>query len=134
MALSLISHVSKIESLVIKSSPALQLMISRHVNTSKPTESQEAEQKKNFQFNTLVGGEKNMANRMTKIPDTKLTEKPAEYAMARLDDLANWGRRQSMWPLTFGLACCAVGKKHAFKTNQFKKNFNHSGLRAGRKK
>ena len=115
MALSLISHVPKIESLVTKSSPALQLMISRHVNTSKPTESQEAEQKKNFQFNTLVGGEKNMANRMTKIPDTKLTEKPAEYAMARLDDLANWGRRQSMWPLTFGLACCAVGKKDAFK-------------------
>ena len=88
MALSLISHVPKIESLVTKSSPALQLMISRHVNTSKPTESQEAEQKKNFQFNTIVGGEKNMANRMTGF-DTRVTEKPGEYAMARLDDLAN---------------------------------------------
>ena len=124
MALSLISHVPKIESLVTKSSPAIQLMLSRHVNTSKPTESQETEQKKNFQFNTLVGGEKNMANRMTGF-DTKLSENPGEYAMARLDDLANWGRRQSMWPLTFGLACCAVGKKTIF--NFTRKNDTQCG-------
>jgi NADH-quinone oxidoreductase subunit B len=28
--------------------------------------------------------------------------------MGRLEDLLNWGRSNSMFPLTFGLACCAI--------------------------
>ncbi|PIC51720.1 hypothetical protein B9Z55_002120 [Caenorhabditis nigoni] len=36
----------------------------------------------------------------------------AEYALARLDDVMNLAQRGSIWPLTFGLACCAVEMMH----------------------
>ena len=36
----------------------------------------------------------------------------AEYIVTKVDDLCNWARKGSMWPMTFGLACCAVEMIH----------------------
>ena len=36
------------------------------------------------------------------------------FVIANIDKLVNWARSGSLWPMTFGLACCAVEMIHAY--------------------
>ena len=36
------------------------------------------------------------------------------FVVANLDRVVNWARTGSLWPMTFGLACCAVPMIHAY--------------------
>ncbi|KAG4302805.1 hypothetical protein PCK1_000965, partial [Pneumocystis canis] len=41
-------------------------------------------------------------------------QKPVlEYVLTTVDAIVNWARQGSIWPMTFGLACCAVEMMHA---------------------
>ncbi|GAB6184061.1 NADH-quinone oxidoreductase subunit B [Thermodesulfovibrio hydrogeniphilus] len=40
--------------------------------------------------------------------DVKLIKGSDSVIITTLDKLVNWGRSNSLWPLTFGLACCAI--------------------------
>ena len=35
-------------------------------------------------------------------------EKPEGVFLTSLDYAVNWIRKKSVWPMTFGLACCAI--------------------------
>ncbi|RST62582.1 NADH-quinone oxidoreductase subunit B [Candidatus Aquarickettsia rohweri] len=34
------------------------------------------------------------------------------FVTAKLNDLVKWARKGSLWPMTFGLACCAIEMMH----------------------
>jgi len=36
------------------------------------------------------------------------------FIVANIDKVVNWARTGSLWPMTFGLACCAVEMIHAY--------------------
>lgn len=35
------------------------------------------------------------------------------FALTRLDELVTWAQSGSLWPMTFGLACCAIEMMHS---------------------
>ncbi|MEW6774725.1 MAG: NADH-quinone oxidoreductase subunit B family protein [Bdellovibrionota bacterium] len=53
--------------------------------------------------------EKKLAQ-LAKLPGVQVGDEPAEksFMLSRLEDIANWGRKYSLWPYPFGTACCGI--------------------------
>jgi NADH-quinone oxidoreductase subunit B len=49
---------------------------------------------------------------------------------ARLEDVVNWGRTNAMWPLGFGLACCAIEMMSAQASHYDMSRFGMELMRA----
>ncbi|PLB45068.1 hypothetical protein P170DRAFT_479598 [Aspergillus steynii IBT 23096] len=41
------------------------------------------------------------------LPSQESPSGAAQYALTTLDQIVNWARQSSLYPMTFGLACCA---------------------------
>src|ERR1043166_4754929 len=59
----------------------------------------------NERFENVVGSEHDQA-RIRKV--TFGGETPEGIVLTTLDKAVNWARKSSIWPMTFGLACCAI--------------------------
>lgn len=46
------------------------------------------------------------------LPSQQKPSSAIDYTLTSLDAVANWARQGSFWPVTFGLACCAVEMMH----------------------
>ena len=60
----------------------------------------------------LAPEEKSAQDAVIKAATDELQEKG--FLLANYDHLVNWARSGSLWPMTFGLACCAVEMIHAY--------------------
>jgi NADH-quinone oxidoreductase subunit B len=45
---------------------------------------------------------------MADMPETQLEAERQGIFLTNLNRFYNWGRRSSLWPMSFGLACCAI--------------------------
>ena len=59
--------------------------------------------------------QKNIQNDIEQIihGDIQPTYQEHGFLVSKASDLINWARSGSLWPVTFGLACCAVEMMHA---------------------
>src|ERR687887_675215 len=59
-----------------------------------------------------------------------IAEALPEVLTTRLDSLINWARKSSLWPATFGLACCAIEMMNATTSRNDLARFGSEVFRA----
>jgi NADH-quinone oxidoreductase subunit B len=62
--------------------------------------------------------------------ETTILEAMPDVLTVRLDALINWARKNSIWPATFGLACCAIEMMNTASSRNDLSRFGAEAFRA----
>jgi NADH-quinone oxidoreductase subunit B len=62
--------------------------------------------------------------------ENKLFESLPDVLTVRLDAVVNWARKSSLWPATFGLACCAIEMMNTVSSRNDLSRFGAETFRA----
>jgi NADH-quinone oxidoreductase subunit B len=57
-----------------------------------------------------------VGERRAGLPTLGRKDGEASFMTTRLDEVVNWARRNSLWPMPFGTACCAIEMMATFAT------------------
>ncbi|KAG6832032.1 hypothetical protein H0H87_003013 [Tephrocybe sp. NHM501043] len=92
--------------------PAVGFQAYRYLHSSKPANLAEPSTPIPTSTTSATEPITTLAQRGSNQLSLETPQNKAEYVLSTLDKVANWARQGSMWPMTFGLACCAVEMMH----------------------
>jgi NADH dehydrogenase (ubiquinone) Fe-S protein 7 len=108
LAMSLLANAALATSRRSIANPGSLISAYRSLHTSKPASLEPIPVSTNSATNPMTS----LANRDSNQFSLERPANKAEYVLSTMDKIANWARQGSMWPMTFGLACCAVEMMH----------------------